>query len=127
MGLDANFYSFDNLELSPEGGRISSEGECEIAYYRKVNWLHNWMQQQYAKETGITDASEFNCVHLVMTKERLMQLQEDIIANNIAAVSGFFFGQPGIYPEQKQRVLEDIGKCLFELSNGKIVSYSSWW
>jgi hypothetical protein len=129
MGLDMYINSFDKLELDSKGNRIikDGEGERQIAYYRKVNWLHNWMQQQYAKETGITDASEFNCVYLVMTKERLMQLQEDIVQGNISSVSGFFFGQPEIYPEQKQRVFEDIGKCLFELSNGKIVSYSSWW
>ncbi len=127
MGLNMYINSFDKLELDSEGNRISQDEEgTEICYYRKVNWLHNWMQQQYAKETGITDASEFNCVHLLLTKERLLQLQEDIMQNNIAAVSGFFFGQPEIYPEQKQRVLEDIGKCLFELSEGKTVAYSSW-
>lgn len=85
------------------------------------------MQRVYAIETGITAPEDFNCVHVKLTRERLLKLQADILDSNIEAASGFFFGEQVIYPEQKQKVLTTIASALFEVSCGRICSYSSWW
>jgi hypothetical protein len=128
MGLDAYITSYEKAEIDSKGQLLNQEVEQEeLGYFRKVNWLQHWMQQNYATETGITDPDEFNCVHVVLTRERLLDLQADILDGNLQVTTGFFFGQQEIYPEQKQYVLEVIAKALFEVSQGKICSYSSWW
>ena len=133
MGLDAFIKSFpSDTEVdsvghvkAPAGGEFPDSEE--IGYFRKVNWLHNWMQILYAERSGITDASEFNCVHVELTSYNLIKLQQDILTNNITPVEGFFFGQSKIYPEDKAEVFKVIGKAFAALSEGKVVTYSSWW
>jgi hypothetical protein len=84
------------------------------------------MQQLYANRTGIANPEDFNCVHVVLSKNDLFDLQKDIIDGNIRPVSGFFFGQTEIYPEQKKHVMEAIALALLEVSEGKVVTYSAW-
>lgn len=131
MGLDAYIKSFPaDTEFDKEGHRLASTKgyeSAEIGYFRKVNWLHHWMQVLYANRTGITDQNDFNCVHVVLSKKDLLDLQQDIIDDNITPTPGFFFGNQEIYPEQKKAVIEVIAFALLEISEGKVVSYSSCW
>ncbi len=84
------------------------------------------MQQLYASRTGITSPKDFNCVHVVLSRNDLFDLQKDIIDGNIQPVSGFFFGEQMICPEKKRQVMEAITLALLEVSEGKVVSYSAW-
>jgi hypothetical protein len=134
MGLDAFINSYETIELDAKGNCTREDSDdyegddyTEIAYFRKVNWLQNWMQQAYSKKTGVADAKDFNCVHLVLTRDLLIKLREDIVMDNISPVNGFFFGAQEIYPEEKEKVLSAIKDCFDEISFGNTVTYSSWW
>jgi hypothetical protein len=132
MGLDAFITAYDNAEFDSKGRMLNpqcmdSENEEQLGYFRKVNWLHNYMQHLYAGRTGIDDPREFNCVHVVLDYDTLCDLQADIYNSNIVGVQGFFFGDTQVYPEQKLQVLEVIAKAIFALSQGKTVTYGSWW
>ena len=84
------------------------------------------MQQLYANRTGITNPEDFNCVHVVLSRNDLFDLQKDIIDGNIQPTRGFFFGEQMICPEKKRHVMEVISLALVKVSEGKVVSYSAW-
>lgn len=132
MGLDAYIKSFSADTKFDEEGRClaSTEGEgyegSQLGYFRKVNWLHNWMQVLYANRTGNTNPSDFYCVHVVLSKKDLLDLQQDIKDDNISSIAGFFSGSNLIYPEDKEQVMKVITEALFEIFEGKVITYSSW-
>jgi hypothetical protein len=99
----------------------------EIAYWRKHNALHNWMQQH----SGI-DADKFNCIRFYLTKELLEELKEDILNCNLECTSGFFFGNTEYMQEYKEIYqggdLNFVNEAL-ELIKDKdnLIYYTSWW
>ena len=104
MGLDAY-------------GKVKSpEGEVkEIAYWRKHNALHGWMEKLYRKKGG---TEEFNCVPLELVVTNTM----------LPETGGFFFGGDSRFCEDYQaQTLDFIKEARGYLSRGWAVAYDSWW
>jgi len=129
MGLD--MYAFSVKAEDAIGDfeiRRDSEGSVdstEIAYWRKFNALHGWMEDLYRAKGGTKDS--FNCVPVRLTVEDLTKLTDDVLKKNLKPREGFFFGEQKIYPEDIEEVYAFVGKALAEIRNGNAVYYDSWW
>ena len=117
MGLDA----FGKVK-SPEG-----EVE-EIAYWRKFNSLHGWMETLWRAKGGV---DEFNCVPVELNETDLEMLELVVKSKNLPETQGFFFGSPAHeredYPELLDSVLDFIKEARQYLDKGWDVAYDSWW
>ena len=138
MGLDQ--YSFvvsrESVELKDNLIVINSDNEGEkIHYWRKHPSLQGWMENLYCEKGG---KGEFNCTPVVLLKEDLERLKNDILENKLPYTTGFFFGMDPspsssnpeeleAYNEQKLDDLDFVDRALKEVSNNKIVYYTSWW
>ena len=126
MGLDMYAYKVPKhaenttLMISEE---IPSEDRQRIAYWRKFNALHGWMEQR-ALEAGLTE--EFNCVPFKLDAALLDQLEGDL--DNLQPVQGFFFGAQEVRPDDVKSVKYFI-RYARELLAGEDfdVYYDSWW
>jgi len=117
MGLD--MFAFSRSEDSDERN--------ELAYWRKHNRLHGWMENLY-REKGGTD--EFNCVEVELTLEDLDRLENTINDEDLPETHGFFFGTDSYeeYEEwYKETDVEFIKKARAAILNGEKVFYDSWW
>ena len=114
MGLDAY-------------GKIKSpEGEVtEIAYWRKHNALHGWMEKIYRKKGG---TEQFNCVPVELNEIDL-DLLELVISNGLLPeTKGLFFGGDSRFCEHyKAQTVEFIRVAREYLAKGWKVAYDSWW
>ena len=128
MGLDMYAFSvaqkdaLGDFEVTPyedEGRDVE-----EIAYWRKFNALHGWMEELY-REKGGTDT--FNCVKLRLTEQDLIALNKTIADGMLKPTEGFFFGTQEVYPEDVQDALKFIGTAMAEIARGRVVYYDSWW
>jgi hypothetical protein len=101
--------------------------EKEIAYWRKHNALHNWMEQHWTPE-DVFPQQEFNCVEMRITMPLLLQLREDIRNHRLKPTEGFFFGttdyDPAEHAEEDLNFLRHAENLLLE---GWDVYYNSWW
>ena len=114
MGLDAY-------------GKVKSpEGEVkEIAYWRKHNALHGWMENLYRKKGG---TEEFNCVPLELVEADLEMLELVVDSAMLPETGGFFFGGDSRFCEHYQaQTLEFIRVAREYLAKGYEVAYDSWW
>lgn len=114
MGLDMWVFSRE----------VGAEDRNEIAYWRKFNALHNYMEKLYRERGGEED---FNCVPVQLYKEDLLKLQRTILDNELKPTGGFFFGPQEIYPKDEESTLIFISRGLYALSQGQEVFYDSWW
>lgn len=121
MGLDMFAYS-----VKPEndkGDLEYADGErTEIAYWRKFNAFHGWMEELY-KSKGGTDS--FNCVPVRLTLEDLDRLEAEL--PDLKPVGGFFFGAQEIYPEDIDSLHVFIQDSRDIIESGNMVYYNSWW
>jgi hypothetical protein len=123
MGLDMFAYSVKPENDSDVSDLEYAEGErTEIAYWRKFNAFHAWMETLY-KSKGGTDS--FNCVPVRLRLEDLNQLESDI--SNLKPAEGFFFGPQEIYPEDVDRLYLFIEDARDIINSGNMVYYNSWW
>ena len=104
----------------------------EVFYWRKHPAIHDWMSDLYYKRGG---TGEFNGVAIILKKEDIHQLKEDITNFNLNYdASGFFFGK-SIHPKSQEyeddhlNDLEFIEKCLdiFEKEPHNAILYDSSW
>lgn len=117
MGLD--MYAF-----ACEEGQEKLE---EIAYWRKHNRLHGWMEALYREKDG---AETFNCVELPLTEEDLDALEEAVNGRELPSTTGFFFGGDSYENYErwyKEADLAFIKKARKRLKKGEKVFYYSWW
>jgi hypothetical protein len=136
MGLDmwSCSISKEDVQLNESGDTILSlKEDCkkvEIAYWRKHNALHGWMENLYVSKGG---TKEFNCIALLLTKEDLLQLKSDILDNKLKPTEGFFFGDTKKYEDVeyflkvRNEDLKYIDTALNEIELGNIIYYDSWW
>jgi hypothetical protein len=123
MGLDMFAYSVNPESGSDKGDLEYAEGERnEIAYWRKFNAFHAWMESLY-KSKGGTDS--FNCVPVRLSLEDLDRLEADI--SNLKPAEGFFFGPQEIYPEDIDSLRLFIRDARDIVRSGNMVYYNSWW
>jgi hypothetical protein len=96
-----------------------------LAYWRKFNALHDWMEARY-KARGGEDQS-FNCSTLRLTGEDLDALERELNAGTLEPVPGFFFGRQEIHPADVEETRIFITKARAALAAGLVVFYDSWW
>ena len=114
------------MGLDAYGKVRSPEGEVkEIAYWRKHNALHGWMEKLYRKKGG---TEEFNCVPLELVEADLEMLELVVTKTMLPETGGFFFGSDsrfcGHYKEQTLQFIEEAREYLVK---GWAVAYDSWW
>ena len=119
MGLD--MYAF----AVPQGTDMDGEVESkqELAYWRKFNALHGWMENLYREQGG---TGTFNCVPLQLTPKDLDRLELDLGAG-LTPVEGFFFGEQKVYPEDVEATKKFIADAREQMADGMDVYYDSWW
>jgi hypothetical protein len=117
MGLD--MYAF----TVKQGEELSDESRVEVAYWRKFNALHGWMNDLYESRGG---EGEFNCVPLQLTPMDIDQLERDAKAG-LRPREGFFFGAQTIHEEDLESLAQFIQTARDAFASGKDVYYDSWW
>lgn len=117
MGLD----QYGKIR-NPETGEVT-----EIAYWRKHNALHGWMEHKYLEKNPDFEG-DFNCIPLELTIEDLNELEKDVLGKNLPETNGFFFGSDSRYiSDYANRDLEFIKNAKNALAEGMQVAYDSWW
>lgn len=111
MGLDAYVFS-----------KAKDSDPVEIWYGRKINEIHNWMQQQ----SGVP-ANDFNCVKVPLTKELLEKLEQDSNSGPLPSVGGFFFGDANEQDYVKESVRNLISASKEAIERNEEPYYNSWW
>jgi hypothetical protein len=128
MGLD--MYAFSTAKNAENKGSPDSWDEDneietkELAYWRKFNALHGWMEDLYHSRGG---SETFNCVDLRLYEEDLDELETVLNNNNLIPREGFFFGSMEIYPEDVESTRKFISSARDEIREGREVYYNSWW
>ena len=130
MGLDQFAYA-----------GIGDEKE-EIAYWRKHNRLHGWMEDLYRdRGNEVTEegfGNSFNCVPVQLTLSDLEQLEAHVEGKSLPETSGFFFGNDSYdYEDEnknanngyyhKEADLQFKADARKAIAEGKEVYYDSWW
>ena len=126
MGLDmyalsttAETVGDQLIDITP----VNGEGVVtRIAYWRKFNALHGWMEGLYFKRGG---KEEFNCVKIRLLPEDIDRLESEL--GILQPKNGFFFGSQEIYPEDIEDTKKFIEKAREEFAEGRVVMYDSWW
>jgi hypothetical protein len=108
------------------------DGEIkEIAYWRKHNALHGWMEALWkakGKPEPNGDGDAFNGVQLDLTATDIDMLHTVVMTDNLPETEGFFFGCSTRYcVEDKAETLVFIEKAKRLLANGYEIRYDSWW
>lgn len=126
MGLDMYAFKvkkeFAVDDFSYEGDQ---QEDGNLAYWRKFNALHGWMEDLYRSKSGPSE--EFNCAPLRLSAEDLKNLERDLNENNLRPREGFFFGAQDIYPEDIESTRKFISDARAAMLDGFDVYYSSWW
>ena len=122
MGLD--MYAYTTAEEVSEVD-FFVESRTEIAYWRKFNALHGWMQDLYYAKGGKSD--DFNCDNVQLTADDLDALEDFLKNGLLRPVDGFFFGSQTVEAYQIESAAEFIGKARAAIAEGLTVYYTSWW
>lgn len=130
MGLDMYAWAAKPAQIQNPAATVDLkviEGvrPTQVAYWRKFNALHGWMEDLY-RERGGTDP-DFNCNTVRMDDETLRRLEGDIDADALKPRSGFFFGGMEIHPEDIESTRKFIVAARQAMADGDVVFYDSWW
>ena len=126
MGLDMYAYRVKSEQVVNDFEFNSDEGGAnDIAYWRKFNALHGWMERLYRAKGGTKES--FNCTPVRLELTDLDQLQRDIGENKLEPTDGFFFGAQTIYPEDIASAMKFIFEARDIIKQGDAVYYDSWW
>ena len=119
MGLDQFAYAKQGKEKQ------------EIAYWRKHNALHGWMENLWderGRPRQHKNDLSFNCVPLQLNAKHLDRLEKDILAGDLPETAGFFFGQDSRNDYYyKEKTLAFIATARQAIKDGKKVFYDSRW
>ncbi len=124
MGLDMYAWAVAKNDGNEQFAIAEDADKSELAYWRKFNALHGWMEQK-ARELGFD--GEFNCVPVQLSPALIDQLERDIEAKALTPVAGFFFGEQTIYPEDIEATKQFIADAREQFADGMEVYYDSWW
>ena len=106
---------------------VENTSSQEIAYWRKHNRLHGWMEQLWV-ERG--NEGSFNCEELMLELIDITNLEKAILNNELPETEGFFFGEDSYEDYEKyykEGDLEFIKKARQAIMEGDEVIYNSWW
>ena len=124
MGLDMYAFSVAKNDGNEQFAIADGNARNEIAYWRKFNALHGWMED-LARELGFD--GEFNCVPVQLSPDLIDRLENDLKNNQLKPRAGFFFGAQDIYPEDVEDTMKFINTARQEFADGREVYYDSWW
>ena len=126
MGLDMYAYRVKQENVVNDFEFNSNQDPIEdLAYWRKFNALHAWMENLYKDRGGPKES--FNCAPIRLHLEDLDQLQRDIGENKLTPAEGFFWGSQTIYPEDVASAMKFIFEAREVIKQGDAVYYDSWW
>lgn len=126
MGLDMYAYRVSKEQVVNDFEFNTNQDPVnDIAYWRKFNALHGWMERLYRDRGGPKES--FNCAPIRLHLEDLDQLQRDIGENKLEPTQGFFFGSQDIYPEDIASAMRFIFEARDIIKQGDAVYYDSWW
>lgn len=134
MGLDMYLYKekiVEDTEITDENGlvgtRVSKE-RYEIAYWRKHNRLHGYMERIWiAKQPKEIQAPDFNCIPLELSKQNIDNIIAALVHETMPPQQGFFFGFDSYNPEQYKKDIALFQECLGLQEQGWTIIYNSWW
>lgn len=124
MGLDMYAFAVDRNDGNEQFAIAEDADKSELAYWRKFNALHGWMEQK-AISLGLTET--FNCVPLQLSPAIIDELEHDVAVKALVPTEGFFFGEQTIYPEDIESTKQFIKDAREAFEDGKDVYYDSWW
>jgi hypothetical protein len=124
MGLDMYAWAVEAKEGNEAFKIDESADKTELAYWRKFNALHGWMEDLY-RELGGQD--EFNCVPVRLSEDILDRLELALNEKTLQPREGFFFGSQDIYPEDIEATRRFIADAREQIADGMDVYYDSWW
>lgn len=134
MGLDMYAFSVapESIEVDDDStirGIDENTETTKIAYWRKHNALHGWIEDMYRKKGGTEES--FNCIPVEITSDDLDQLERDVEDESMKGVEGFFFGGAEYSEEDKAYYKEEdlkfISAAREAMNAGQVVYYDSWW
>ena len=133
MGLDmyaytmrAEFVGDRQTDVMPTTDEEREQAELtEIAYCRKFNHLHGWMENLYREKGG--QENIFNCRTVRLELDDLERLEQALKNDELKHTPGFFFGGEEIYSEDIKATNEFIATARDAIQNGLTVFYDSWW
>lgn len=133
MGLDmyaytmrAEFVGDRQTDVMPTTDEEREQAELtEIAYWRKFNHLHGWMENLYREKGG--QENIFNCRTVRLELDDLERLEQALKNDELKHTPGFFFGGEEIYPADIKATNEFIATARDAIQNGLTVFYDSWW
>jgi hypothetical protein len=124
MGLDMYVYSIKKESIANNETTdfclVSEDGfatdkmfsDDSFAYWRKHPDLHGWMQKLYVKKGGRD--SNFNGNTVVITKEDIDDLLEDLKYHSLPKTTGFFFGESGDMHDDYTYMFVERAKKFFD-------------
>lgn len=132
MGFDmygytmrAEFAGDRQTDVMPKTDEESEQAQLtRIAYWRKFNHLHGWMESLY-REKGGEDV--FNCRTVRLELNDLERLEQALKNDELEHTPGFFFGGEEIYAEDIEETENFIDSARVALAEGLAVFYNSWW
>lgn len=127
MGLDMYAFKMKAKEAGDTQTMSNWSDDIErveMAYWRKFNHLHGWMEALY-REKGGTD--EFNCVYVRLEQVDLERLKNALDKEQLAHTAGFFFGSSELDPIDVLHTVKFIQDAKQALLDGDAVFYYSWW
>lgn len=130
MGLDmyawavpAEFVGNKEVDYHHEVDRQDTREQ--IAYWRKFNHLHGWMERLYREKGG---EQEFNCTTVRLNLADLERLEEECQdPDKFTSTQGFFFGSDELYEPDMESLETFIDQAKELVKSGKAVFYDSWW
>jgi hypothetical protein len=126
MGLDMYAYRVKQEYATSDFEFESDQDPAEdLAYWRKFNALHGWMEDLYKDRGGQKES--FNCAPIRLHPEDIDALEEAINENLLEPREGFFFGSQEIYPEDVASTKRFIADARQAYKDGFAVYYDSWW
>ena len=133
MGLDmyactmrAEFVGDRQTDVMPTTDEEREQAELtDIAYWRKFNHLHGWMENLYREKGG--QENIFNCRTVRLELDDLERLEQALKNDELKHTPGFFFGGEEIYSEDIKATNEFIATARDAIQNGLTVFYDSWW
>ena len=115
--------SNDKLNLS-----VGNTSAQEIAYWRKHNRLHGWMEELWREKTG--EEGDFNCEELQLELIDITNLEKAILKNKLPQTEGFFFGGDSYEDYEEYYMVDDlkfVKEARQAIMEGDEVIYNSWW
>ena len=120
MKTDSQLTKSEATALAVEDGVLNPD----LAYWRKFNHLHGWMERLYQAKGG---SQEFICTTVRIEQNDLKDLKQDLLEGRLTPTSGFFFGNETLHPEDTDSLLDFINRANQSIEDGYAVFYASSW